>query len=318
VNCSRCGFPLGNQQGYCPRCGTAFLLTGVNVPPVGNSSADRLWKARVGVGVVCLILGMVLFASLESVAGGLAVVALIIFAAGWSMPTITYQRKIVFIIVSLVLIVGAESVEISIAREHGAVRQQHFAQIEAQKEAESREAAQQAENAFKNMTPAQHLSAAQSDLHVGASEDQVLDGMKHLDALNGTPTEGRAKALRARYEAEKTKADKAAAAAEATAAARQEKEDSESKEVAREAYAKTLESNLLDEDMEADVKALGPHHTTLEMTWALASKVFVHKISESEEFQQHFQDMRALGFKKFVVTNGLETDEHTWTWNLGQ
>ena len=83
--------------------------------------------------------------------------------------------------------------------------------------------ARQAENAFKSMTPAQHLSAAQSELHVGASEDQVADGMKQLDALNGTPIEGRAKALRARYEAEQAQADKASAAT-------QEREDAAAKE----------------------------------------------------------------------------------------
>lgn len=25
MNCSRCGFPLGTQQGFCPRCGAAYL-----------------------------------------------------------------------------------------------------------------------------------------------------------------------------------------------------------------------------------------------------------------------------------------------------
>ncbi len=310
MNCSRCGFPLGNQQGYCPRCGTAYLLTGVNVPPVGNSSADRLWKARVGVGVVCLILGMVLFASLEPVAGGLAVVALIIFAAGWSMPTITYRRKIAFGIVSLALIVGAESVELYVERTHETGRQRQFAQMEVQKETESHQAAQQTENAFKSMTPAQHLSAAESDMHVGASEDQIAEGMKHLDAVSGTPMEVRAKALRARYEAEKAKADRAAAAEAAAAEAKQEKEDAQAQEAGRIAFAKTVENQMLDQGFNFDVVAVDAKHTTLRMKWALASKVAAHQISENT---QMFETARELGFKRMELTDGFD---FAWSWNL--
>jgi hypothetical protein len=280
------------------------------VPPAGSSSADRLWKARVGVGVFCLILGIVLFASLKPVAGGFAVVALIIFAAGWSMPTITYRRKIAFGIVSLALIVGAESVALYVERTHETERQQQLAQLEAQKEAESHQAAQQTENAFKSMTPAQHLSAAESDMHVGASEDQIADGMKHLDAISGTPMDVRAKALRARYEAEKAKADKAAAAEAAAAEAKQHKEDAQAQEAGRITFAKTVENQMLDQGFNFDVVTVGAKHTTLRMKWALASKVAAHQISENT---QMFETARELGFKRMELTDGFD---FTWSWNL--
>jgi hypothetical protein len=264
-------------------------------------------------GFACLLLGVLLYAALRPIAGGIAVVALIGFAVGWSVPTIGIKRKLAFVSISILFVVCAEITEIALGQIHDAARERHLAQVEAQKEAESRQAAVQTENEFRSMTLAQHLSAAQSDLYVGASDQQVAEGLKHLDALSGTPAEERGRILRERYHAEKAKADKAEAAVAVANAARQEKEDSESKEVAREAYARIMQANLLDNNMDADVKVIGSHHTTLELTWVLATKLFAHKISEGEEFQQNFQDMRALGFKKFVVTDGYD---RSWAWEL--
>lgn len=316
MNCSRCGFPLGNQQGYCPRCGAPYVPTGVYVPPSVSSSADRLRKARVGVVLICLFLGIILFASLKPVAGGLAVVALIIFAAGWSMPTITYQRKVVFVIASLAVIIGAETIEVSISRAHEAERQKQLAQVEAQKEAESRQAAQQAENDFKNMTPAQHLSAAQSDLHIGASEDRVTDGMKQLGALNGTPMEGRAKALLARYQAEKAKADKVAAAEAATAEARQEKETAEATEEVTEKNrietAKDLDEKWMSIYANMEVTAAGPKHTTLQIYGPDIDRDFEYNFHKQLGAAGTLNELASMGFKKVVLSNG----DVVWTIQL--
>ena len=314
--CNQCGLPAVANFSYCPQCGARVVPPVAPSPhaqPADDASPDeRLRKARVLVGLACTFAGAVSLASLPHIAAGIAVVALIIFAFAWSSREIGYRKKFLFVLSSLILIATAAAFE-TMAANHRAIENKRKAEEAAAKSEEAiRLAAQQGEYAFKSMTPTQHLSAAQTELHVGVSDDQIADGIKHLDALHGTALESRAEAVRTRYEAEKARAEKAQAAA----AARQEKEDAALQEVSRETYAKTLENNLLGEDMEVDVKAVGPHHTTLEVTWALASKVFAYKISQSEEFQHDFQDMRSLGFKKFVVTNGLDMDEETWTWNL--
>jgi hypothetical protein len=313
--CAACGFSLENAQGNCPKCGTPHLSTSAQPQPSGSSKEGQLWKTRIAMGIPCLLLGMALYAALRPVAGSIAVIALLGFAVGWSIQAIDIRRKLAFVAISILLVACAEIAEVTIGQIHDAAREKHVAQMEAQKETEARQAEEKAENAFKSMTPAQHLSKAQDDLHVGASDDQVAEGMKHLDALGGTPVEERGKILRERYQAQKANVDKAQAAAATANAAKQKKEDAASKEVAREAYARIMQANLLDNNMDADVKVIGPHHTTLELTWVLATKLFAHKISEGEEFQRNFQDMRDLGFKKFVVTDGYD---RSWAWGLDE
>lgn len=335
--CKACREPLNVGAPFCPHCGVRRSnVEGAKVPPPpapfpplqqvaiepppsrpGSPSeqrdlqTNRLLKARIGVSVGCLILGIALYESLTPIAGVLAVAALLMFAGNWSIPTISYKRKIVLVVVSLALIVGAESIEISIRRARDVERQKHLAQIDAQRESQSREASEQAEDTFRRMTPAQHLSTAQADLRLGAPEDQIAEGMKHLNALSGTPMEAQAQALGARYQAEKGKADKAAAARAAALAAKQERENVADLEEARKAYAKTLEKSLLDQDMDATVEAIGPQHTTLRITWVLATKLFAYKIAQQE--QEGFEDMRELGFKKFIVFDGYD---RSWTWGL--
>jgi hypothetical protein len=107
--------------------------------------------------------------------------------------------------------------------------------------------------------------------------------------------------------------NKAELRAQGAADAKQKQLDEEGLEEARKAYAKTLEKNLLAQDMDADVDAIGPRYTTLRVTWVLATKLFVYKLTQSEQMREDFQDMRALGFKKFVVRDGYD---RSWSWNL--
>jgi hypothetical protein len=216
----------------------------------------------------------------------------------------------IFVIASLAVITSAETIEVYLSRAHEVEQQKQAAQLEAKKQAESRRAAQEAENAFKNMSPAQHFSAAQNDLHVGASEGLIADGMNQLDALKGTPMEGRAKALLDRYQAEKAKAGTVAAAKAAAAAARQEKENAEALETARITFARTVEDQMLDQGFDFDVTAVGARHTILRMKWALASKAVAYQISERA---QMLETARELGFKRMELTDGYD---HAWSWDL--
>lgn len=167
------------------------------------------------------------------------------------------------------------------------------------KEAESRQAAQQAEDAFKNMTPAQHFSTAKSDLHAGAPNDEVAEGMKHLDALIGTPMEGQAKALRARYQAEKAKADKAEAAV-AAQVARQEKENAQAQKAAtkalREEWIRNAQQELWRQGVEMTCQARG---TTLYVKYVLAGEAFAFQFGETF-LGKNGATLKALGFRKSI------------------
>jgi len=82
-------------------------------------------------------------------------------------------------------------------------------------------------------------------------------------------------------------------------------------EEARKLYAKTFENNLLAQGMNVDIDAIGSRYTTLRVKWILATKVDAYQITNSD--QELFQEMRAAGFKKFVVWDGYD---QSWTWSL--
>jgi hypothetical protein len=81
-------------------------------------------------------------------------------------------------------------------------------------------------------------------------------------------------------------------------------------------YAKSLENKMLDNGMNVDVRAWGPKHTILTLKWALIDKVEVHRMQQDQEV---LMEIVAIGFKKFQMTNGFESDlGQTWTWTFGK
>lgn len=67
MNCSRCDFPLGNQHGFCPRCGAAYRPTGerdvgaAQVPlnvTSGSVQSNARAKAFLVIGAVVLVLAI--------------------------------------------------------------------------------------------------------------------------------------------------------------------------------------------------------------------------------------------------------------------
>jgi hypothetical protein len=247
---------------------------------------------------------------LQPIAARIGVVALFIFTVCWSMRTIAYRKKIGFVILSLVVIVGVQSIEFN---KNVVERQRRFDQIDAENVAASRLKDQQAEDAFNNMTPAQHLAAAKDSLQVEAPSDQISEGMKHLAALHGTSAENQGNAVRNHYEAEQQQAQKAQAATAAASAAKQKIQDAEAQEILREAYAKTFEDNMLGQGMNVDVNSMGPQHTTLRVRWVLATKADAYQITTTD--QDLLNEMRDLGFKKFVVWDGYD---NSWSWTLNK
>ena len=190
-----------------------------------------------------------------------------------------------------------------------ATRQTELNRIAAQKEAASRLREKQ-EDDFNKMTPAQHLAAVKEDLKANSSEDEIAEGLKHLQAVHGTPLEGQGTALRARYETQKAQAEKAAEA-EAAASLKRANADSAKQEIlARVAMAKTIENGMLSEGYDVDVNAIGANHTTLRIKIILVNKAFAYQTAHSPEI---IDSARGAGFKKLVLTDGYD---ELWNINL--
>jgi hypothetical protein len=158
--------------------------------------------------------------------------------------------------------------------------------------------------AFNNMTPAQHLEAAQQAARPDATIDQINEGLRHLgtippsavEATKAKPLEQKLKMAQKKRRAE---ADRKQALLEAKA-----------KRLLRDQLAKSIEGSLLDEGFNVDVNAIGNDHTVLHLKWVLVSKAMAHQLSEQSDF---FEKARAVGFKRVEITDGYD---QTWYWNL--
>ncbi len=254
--------------------------------------------------VFCAILGALALAVLQFSAAVIAVLTLVVFAFGWSIKSIKWTYKIGFIAFSLILVFSVDAYQVHSNSAALAERERVAQEAKERQREDELRVIRQVENAFRQMTPEQHLAVVKKNLRVDASPGEIDDAMRNLEALNGTPLEGQGEAIRAHYAAQKDRAEKLAAAEEKRDAAIYA-------EAARTEYAKALQSNLYDEYMDAKIDAIGPQHTVLRITWALASDMTAYQMSK--KFQTYFQDMRQLGFRRFVLTDGFGD---SWGWNL--
>lgn len=91
--------------------------TAVVAPPARQRTGEqRLQLAKFLVGASCITASALSFTILESGAAFIAMVALLIFAFGWSIRTIQYRYKIVFTIFVIILVVAVNGVEKSDVR----------------------------------------------------------------------------------------------------------------------------------------------------------------------------------------------------------
>jgi membrane protein implicated in regulation of membrane protease activity len=218
--CTGCGFLLARQEPFCPKCGQANGVAPAlfsPAPVLVASAAERLWKARIFIGLGCFLLAVVLMSTLQSAAGWMGLIACIAFGLGWSSTSIRYENKLVFVVICVILVAFTQWGELAYSRKQTADRQADQNRLAAQR-------AQKEQDTFNRMTPAEHLAVAQADLKLDATEQRVADATKNLAALKGTSLESRGDALRARYETEKAEADEKARAAEAKVAAEAEAE----------------------------------------------------------------------------------------------
>jgi hypothetical protein len=71
---------------------------------------------------------------------------------------------------------------------------------------------------------------------------------------------------------------------------------------ARIRYAADVDKQMLDAGIESSTLAWGPDATTLQITYALAGRVAANELQKN----LNFEELRTLGFKKVVLTNGLD------------
>lgn len=265
--CSRCGCFLTLGGTFCSNCGAS---TATNVPPITTNTegpAERLFKARLLVGIVWVVLIPVLLINLHPVAAVIGIIASFVFAVGWSLKSVPSRYKLLAVPIGLLLVVGVQWIEATVV-EHQKMRvEEENKRIATQNAEAARLKAKQEQEAFDRMTPSQHLAAEEQDLTVNAPDDQVADGLRHLNALQNTALAARGKAVRARYEAEQAEEEKSIQAAQAVeekriqaaqaadarkAAAENEKQA----EQGRVLMAQTIENSMLEQGFDMDVKAI--------------------------------------------------------------
>jgi hypothetical protein len=209
--------------------------------------------------------------------------------------------------------------------------EQRQAELTKQRDAASVELQQRQEEAFRKLSPKEHLDKARQLLKVGgvplvfgAGQASINEGLKNLDAIPmSAPEFTDAKLLRQQYEAAKKKHDEEQARIQAVkarenaaVAAKQRKLDNEALEAIRIAYAKSLENEMLAAGYDMRVKATGPRHTILRIEWPLVSRVWAYQIENNSIWQDNIQAMRTAGFKHLAITNGLDYDNQSWSWTL--
>ena len=158
------------------------------------------------------------------------------------------------------------------------------------------------EEAFNNLTPAQHLAEAKKALAEGNPEAQdpkkrsfgrLQDARKHLEAIKRDAEEyGEARDLLkevAQREKEVKKLNLYT-----------EKATREFLIKRREETAKSLEKDFLDKGMDVRTTLSGPDKTTLRMEYILFSRPMVHVLVTKSEM---LSELKAKGFLKVIFSN---------------
>jgi flagellar biosynthesis GTPase FlhF len=169
---------------------------------------------------------------------------------------------------------------------------------------------QKVEEAFRQLSPREHLDQARTSLGVGLPSSNAA-ALKHLSAIPASvPEFEQANQLRQQYEMAKKRREQEQARIQAVERKQSAENEAAAKRIVRDFMAKTLETKMLDEGYDVDVSAIGKDHTTLHIKWILVSKVLAHQLSKEGEF---FQNAREAGFKRIEISDGYD---ESWYWKL--
>lgn len=271
--CTGCGTNIQLNSRFCSRCGKPA--------PVPSSGGTAVQPSRVQAPPQSAPM------SSKAVLVILMCVALLIVMLGyWAHQEAELTRQ-----------VDARAE----AAAQAAIAEREAAAARAQQDNSKRQAA------FDEMTAEQHFQLAKRLLTPDALPSALEEGHRNLDAIPpNSPQAAKGAVLVNQLNAEEKRRDAEAAKQRAIAA----KEYDASQAIFRDQMAKTIESKMLDEGYDMEVKATGTGKTTLYIKYILVGKVFVHQFEKQDEI---FRMARGAGFKKIVVTDGYDA---SWYWNL--
>jgi len=127
-------------------------------------------------------------------------------------------------------------------------------------------------------------------------DDTRWDGWRYLNTIKEDDKEyPEAKKLRRPEEARQE-----------TRVKKEQAEEEKRTASARKEYAESLEYDLLNNSrMDTTITTSGKNNTTIKIKYILVSIVFVNELTKKEEF---INNLRRLGFKKLVFTDGYHGD----------
>ena len=316
--CRECGSELAEDSRFCECCGRSAgsprasdgeagwsLALDTYVPAARVAkSKDFLGSQLLAVGVLVVIACFIFHRDTAI----LAILLIMLCAVVLHLKWLTSRVKLIVVAVALGTMLVSNTVEGWRARRE----QQRHEEADRQEAAARAEQQREQDEAFRRLSPQEHLRRAEDQIKLGASQSALDDGFKELDAIDPKAPEYTAgQQLREQYEAAKKKDAEAQAKMRAAAAKKQVAEGVKTLELARKDYPSEVERSMLDQGYDMTVRALGPHRETLQIEWALMDRLFVHQFINSPEAMASPQ---SLGFKRLVFVNSVTGD--TWSESL--
>lgn len=297
--CSHCGSQLAPNSRFCPSCGSSTAP--ITAP--GTSKRQSSTTANVAL-VACSILILWAVATLHGFAATLAVLCIIVggftvFSKQFATRKKLYSAGIA--IVAILVINGIEGMLESKEQQRQAEAARHEAALNAAEE-------KRKEEAFKALSPAEHLEQAKSLLKVNAPITSVSEAFKHLAVIPpNTPEAAQGAALRKQYVDANRRRAEVAARAQAVEAKKQQQLTAG----VRKQFAEELEQNMLAQGDDVSIAAVGPNSETLRIRWVLIDRPFVYKFINQSTVQ--VQMIKAAGFKKLILTDGYDK---SWSYDV--
>ena len=155
------------------------------------------------------------------------------------------------------------------------------------------------QRAFDAMSPAQHLSAAQSLLSNTPSSNSFTQAKAHLKAIPATAPERKAADALLPTLVKKERAWSTEQKAKDAAAA---KEQAGHASEARRAYRNALRERFLDQGFDIKVATSGKNHTHLDLQFSLFNDVWVHRFQKGDLIKE----IHALGFTRIRFQDGFD------------
>lgn len=248
--CDKCGKSLMSDQRFCPGCGTP-------APPESAHAASTqarsgLANPKVPVLIIAVVLIAVAFGTLHPHSALIACLCITIAAFAIFSRAVRLRTKLIAMGGALAFVLLLNGIE-GWQERQGQLRQEELAKQQAASDVAQK---QRQEEAFRQLSPKEHLDKARLLLQVGSPQPSINEGLKNLDAIpTSAPEFTDGKLLRRQFDAAKKKTDEEQARIQATAAFETDKQ--KYLKTARKKYTNDLEALLREQGFDAVVTELG-------------------------------------------------------------